>query len=208
VAGQQRTTSGLTPKGRTNPKDKKQMNADLLLSFLALAALGVLFYGPWQGICTDVARQVVFEQRDKLFDMAMTGRIAFDSKEYIEIRSGLEAIIRFSHDLTFPRAIYLAYMFPKIRERDNADPIISAIQRLDDAQLQTDIRRLVVRAYVTAMAMMVMKSSIGIIVVCLVAIPSIAVSALLKALANNIRAWLKTYVFEFGRVIQAEAECV
>ena len=50
-------------------------------SFFALAGLTgflLLFYGPWQSVCTDVARQLMFEQRDKIFDMARGGMINFE----------------------------------------------------------------------------------------------------------------------------------
>lgn len=183
------------------------MNANTLLSFLALIALGALFYGPWQSICTDIARQIVFEQRDNLFDMARAGRIEFDSDEYREIRVGLEGLIRFSHDLTFPKAICLLRVVPEVRERNREDPVVAAVLRLDDAHLQKDIMHLVVRSYISVIAMMVMKSMIGIIVMCVIAIPGIVVSPLLKVLTKNVLRWLKTYVFKFGRLIQAEAEC-
>ena len=46
------------------------MYADALLSLLSLTLFLTAFYGPWQAVCTDWGRHVIFENRDKIFDMA------------------------------------------------------------------------------------------------------------------------------------------
>ena len=53
--------------------------AEALVGLVTLAALLCLFYGPWQALCTDLSRQFIFEGRDQLFDMALAGRLDFDS---------------------------------------------------------------------------------------------------------------------------------
>jgi len=44
-----------------------------LVGLGSLAALLIILYGPWQAICTDIARQMLFEKRDAIFDLAQSG---------------------------------------------------------------------------------------------------------------------------------------
>ena len=81
------------------------MIADSLCALVALSGFLVLFYGPWQSVCTDVARQLMFEQRDKIFDMARSGVIEFDSREYRRVRISIEQNIRYAHELTFAKLV-------------------------------------------------------------------------------------------------------
>lgn len=178
------------------------MNADAFWAFLCLIALAALFYGPWQGICTDIARQVMFEQRDKLFDMARSGRIGFMSREYREICVGLENLIRFSHDLTLARAMYLAVALPQVRQTYLEGSLIIAISRIEDPKLKNDLARLVAIAYLAAILMMVAKSAIGVVL-----IPLVIITAIWAKLVKRMSQFCKTYVFKIGRVIQVEAEC-
>ena len=121
--------------------------ANAFFSFLCLVSIGVILYGPWQSVCTDAARQLIFEQRDKLFDMALAGRISFNSQEYREIRRGLEVLIRFSHDLTLAKAIYLAIFVPQVWREGRQDPIIASVSRISDEDLRRDVMRLVTKSY-------------------------------------------------------------
>jgi hypothetical protein len=178
------------------------MNADALWAFLSLIALVLLFYGPWQGICTDIARQIVFEQRDRLFDMANNGRISFASKEYRDIRSGLESLIRFAHDLTLPHAIYLALVLPQVRYERLENSILVAISRVKDESLQRDLLKIVSLAYLAVILMAICKSAIGLLLA-----PVIIVSAIWAFFVKRKAALCRQYVFKIGRVIQVEAEC-
>ncbi len=178
------------------------MIAESLLAFLCAVAFVAVFYGPWQSLCTDIARQIVFEQRDKLFDMARAGRLTFSSGEYREIRIGLENIIRFSHDLTLPMAVYLAILFPRVRQTDIADTINSAIKRLHDDQLERDVTRLVATAYASVIIMMICKSAIGLIL-----FPLVFIVGIWAYTVRSIVSRSKPYVLKIGRLIQAESEC-
>ena len=77
------------------------MHAEAILGIAALSLVLTVFYGPWQETWTDWARQVVFECRDKIFDMAADGEIAFKSNEYRDIRESLHKLIRYSPHATF-----------------------------------------------------------------------------------------------------------
>lgn len=183
--------------------------ANALLSFLCMVSVGAILYGPWQSVCTDVARQLIFEQRDKLFDMAASGRISFNSREYREIRRGLEVLIRFSHDLTLAKAIYLAITVPKVWRKNRQDPIIMSVNRLIDEDVRRDVMRLVTKSYIILIAMTIAKS-----IICLIAIPIAVVGVLAATGLSAIVEWCKPYfvrvwrpyIFKIGNVIQAEAE--
>lgn len=84
------------------------MTLDQFLTFLVISAFLAWFYGPWQEVCTDFARQIMFEQRDKLFDLAHSGEISFDADHYKRSRASLNAAIRFCHEMTLARVVYLA----------------------------------------------------------------------------------------------------
>ncbi len=83
------------------------MNADVMSGFLGFSALLILFYGPWQFVCVDIFRQYAFEQRDKLFDMAMDGKFSFQSDDYRKARANIEANIRFADRATVARVTFL-----------------------------------------------------------------------------------------------------
>lgn len=83
------------------------MLAEALITLALLFLLFVLFYGPWQEVCTDYTRQIIFERRDRLFDMATSGKLDFNSEEYRTMRSTLEGCIRYAHDLTWPLLIII-----------------------------------------------------------------------------------------------------
>lgn len=82
------------------------MNADALVTVALLVIFAAWFYGPWQESCADYARQIAFEQRDRLFDMAARGKISFKSNEYKNTRRKLNAAIRFAHRMTVGRLLF------------------------------------------------------------------------------------------------------
>ena len=85
------------------------MTLDSILCFLLIGAFLALFYGPWQEVCTAFARQIMFEQRDKLFDLAHAGEISFESDYYRRSRASLNAAIRFCHEMTLARLVYFEF---------------------------------------------------------------------------------------------------
>jgi hypothetical protein len=180
-----------------------------LLSFLCLLSIVAILYGPWQSVCTDVARQLIFEQRDKLFDMAKAGRISFSSREYKDVRRGLEVLIRFAHDLTLAKAIYLAIAVPRVWRENRQDPIIASVNRIVDEELRRDVIRLVAKSYLVLILMAIAKS-----IICLIAIPIAILFVLLTTILSVIVRWYKPYfvrvwkpyIFKIGNVIQAEAD--
>jgi hypothetical protein len=79
--------------------------ANAIAALIVLSLLLLFFYGPWQSAVTDFARQVVFEERDAVFDMAADAKLAFDSDEYRTIRDAFNSLIRFAHELKWTRLL-------------------------------------------------------------------------------------------------------
>jgi hypothetical protein len=91
--------------------------ANAIVALATLTALLVLFYGPWQAVCTEFARQFIFERRDKLFDMALAGRLAFDSEAYKASRTAFNGMLRFAHTLTWQEFVIGAAFIEKVKPK-------------------------------------------------------------------------------------------
>jgi hypothetical protein len=129
-----------------------------LIGLGSLTALVVLLYGPWQEVCTDIARQIIFEKRDAIFDLAHSGRLSFDSREYGTIRSALQASIRFAHELTLPRFVVMAIVFSAHESHPEENDLSRAIRRITDPVTRRQVEILIMQAYRALFVMMVAKS--------------------------------------------------
>lgn len=178
------------------------MAANALLCLLTLLVLGVVLYGPWQWICTDWARQVVFEKRDAIFDLAADGQLDFRSDEYQTIRGSLQKLIRFAHALTLPRMIFAAPALPQVGPKEIvAANLDGAVDRIKDPE----VRKLVlqhVRDAQGAMAIMIFVKSPVFLVLC----PFFIIVAVILAVFGLLGAMVRRAVLLIGRIVQAEAE--
>lgn len=144
-----------------------------LIGLGSLAALIVILYGPWQEICTDIARQIVFEKRDAIFDLAHSGKLSFNSREYGTIRSSLQASIRFAHELTLPRFLVMAAGLWTRHPEDN--DLSRAIRGIADPVTRNQVETLVNEAYRALFLMMVAKSPVLLLLVVLLLFPGLIV---------------------------------
>lgn len=138
------------------------MFADALLSLIALTLLACLFYGPWQDLCTDWARQIVFEKRDAIFDLARAGHLDFKSKDYRIIRTSLERDIRFAHELTWLRFGAFSHLVRR-RRLEQESELYQAIGRIRDDATREKVKLLVNEALLAMIVMMFCKSAVLII---------------------------------------------
>ena len=113
---------------------------EALIGLGSLAALVVVLYGPWQEVCTDIARQIIFEKRDAIFDLAHSGKLSFDSREYGTIRSALQASIRFAHELTLPRFVVMAVVISAHGSRPEENELSRAIRRIADPVTRMQVK--------------------------------------------------------------------
>ena len=166
-----------------------------LIGLASLTALLLLIYGPWQWACTDWARQIVFEKRDEIFDMAADGELSFDSPEYRDIRSSLESCIRFAHDLTMPNFLFLA-LFRKESFRTRSD-LNAALDGLPP-EIRAKVHEKVMEAMKALILMMAFKSPFTMIV-CLPL-------TLLIVMIERCREYARRVASVCAQLIQVEAE--
>ena len=174
------------------------MDTDAIVSLTIILLLGLFIYGPWQSICTDYARQIIFEKRDSVFDLVESHDWSYDNREYRTIRSGLEILIRFAHDLTLPNLIFL-WLFVPFNPREKLQ-LLRAIDRIQDAKLKAEVTRLVAEALMSASLMVILKSPITTILA-VMSIPAIALSF-------GVRQFVRSQLERSKIVIQFEAERV
>src|SRR3546814_6399162 len=115
------------------------MAMEAIIGIILFLAIGAFIYGPWQWICTDVARQIVLERRDAIFDMARAVKLSFRSDEYREIRRSLEGTIRFALALTLPRFLYTVVSNRLYKGSDPSD-LSRAVARIENAETRKDVQ--------------------------------------------------------------------
>lgn len=179
------------------------MMTDAFLGFMCIAASLSIFYGPWQALCTDVARQVIFEQRDILFDMALRSEIEFESIEYRAIRTKMESLIRFAHELSLAKYIYLVIFFPMVRQIEDGNSMLSIAEAIGSDEVRARIQNIVVKSYGIILGMMIFKSIFVIIL-----LPILTIICIFGIIVRSIMSWMKNLVLRYGAVVQAEADCV
>jgi hypothetical protein len=172
-----------------------------LIDLGCLAILLVVLYGPWQSFCTDATRQVLFEKRDALFDLAAAGRLHFGSREYTAIRSSLQAQIRFAHELTLPRFIVLGVALQASGALSQKSAMDQAIGDIRDPTARADVGRLVTQANRAIFLMLYFKSP-----VMLMLTPVFFIAILLLAAVKRARRTLNTVERRTATVVQVEAE--
>ena len=118
------------------------MYADALLGILTLGAFVFVFYGPWQSLCTDWARQTIFESRDGIFDLARDGQLDFSSSEYSALRSSLNCLIRFAHEVTWVEFLTLYSALRKTGQIDQGSDLKQAIGSIANEKTDTKSRDL------------------------------------------------------------------
>lgn len=182
------------------------MNADALITLVLIVIFVAWFYGPWQESCADYARQVVFEQRDILFDMASNGRINFKSREYNETRGELNAVIRFAHRMTLGRMLF--FVFCEKIGIINA-PEINHTQIISkDDTINKEISEIMTNSFKAIIVSMAARSLVFILL-CVFVSPIIALSAYLYYLIVGIkeatRAFSESIIGPMVRFLKIEA---
>ena len=139
------------------------MISDALLSFVLLLILIFFIYGPWQWLWTDITRQTIFEKRDRIFDIAVAGRLDFASDEYRTIRKSLEQSIRFAHLITLPHLI-MTFISTRNCERPKSSRLEDAIKKIGDPQTQAEVNEIIGEANRVMLRAMAFKSPVFLLV--------------------------------------------
>jgi hypothetical protein len=177
------------------------MIADSIVSLTILVAIACLFYGPWQSACTDVMRQLLFEKRDRLFDIARQGALGFESKEYREIRNSINSAIRFSHELTLPRLYYLSFYTRKFDTAAVSD-LKKAALTIDDPKLKNEIEQIIDHVEII-MITGAMAKSIQFWVFFPIALVFFSLAIWLRPVGTELSRWKE----KLGERAQIAAEC-
>lgn len=144
-----------------------------ILGSLTALALVLLIYGPWQHACTDMARQVMFRYRDQLFDLAMKGALSFDSPTYKALRRRIEMNIRFAHELTLPRLLFMI-VHRKFTEGEIPDRANSAeLGNISDPNTRAKVAKILSRSQMALIRMIVLKSPLAFVMLPFVVYPVI-----------------------------------
>jgi hypothetical protein len=182
------------------------MPAESIIALIALLGLGFLAYGPWQWVCTDVGRQMIFEARDAIFDMAADGKLSFESHEYQTIRASLQRSIRFAHELTWPRFVVLYFVLRRSGRFQQKSAVRTALEGIHDEQTRREIEKLVTEAQRASFGMMLVKSPLLLVPF----VVALALALLLHWVAKNtfgrVRTAVKPVEERIGEAIEMEAE--
>lgn len=111
---------------------------ETVVLFLSALLMVWLFYGPWQRLCVDSARQEMFEARNALFSYAEEGLWSFQSYEYRYIRSQFEIMIRFAHRNSWPRVLFLRFLTRS--QRTHPSSIAQIISSIENADLRHKVQ--------------------------------------------------------------------
>lgn len=139
---------------------ESQMIAAIVSGALLLGLFAII-YGPWQWFWADWYRQQLFETRDKIFDMAVSGRISFSDPNYKEIRRGIEAQIRYAHRATLPMVFLLAAGFLAVGRRRRQTKLSHALSGIGDIHTRRDIEALLSQNSFSLLVMLLVRSPLS-----------------------------------------------
>ena len=177
------------------------MPEDIMAGTVALIALVLLLYGPWQALWTDVARQILFERRDAIFDMARAGKLSFDSPEYRAIRDSFNLNIRFAHRLTFTYFVY-HFLSYKLWASRKPSQLRQAVDAIEDEQVREEVRGHMRYALTVMARCMLIKSPLFLMIV----LPVLALMKVLGSLVPSVGRLVVQAPRQVRDIIQREAE--
>lgn len=177
------------------------MSIEALSTILLVAAMATIIYGPWQSVCTDVARQFLFEIRDQFFDMARNGEISFESREYRAIRVSFEENIRYAHNLTIWRFFLQYYYGIKHNEPGQKSELTKSIEAIADPDTRAKVWAMRTRATRLLIAMMIAKSPVFLLMMGI----GYGVSRFTRLLSGT-KHWVRAFTRRVGETIQMDVE--
>ena len=151
---------------------------------------------------TDIARQIVFEKRDAIFDLAHSGKLSFDSQEYRTIRASLQSSIRFAHELTLPRFLVITILLWSRGSHPEDSDLRRAIRRIADPATRIEVERLIGQAYRALFGMMVAKSPLMFVALLVLWVPGLITLRYFRSVVDAA----KVVERRAGGFIQLEAD--
>lgn len=185
------------------------MNLDGLVTYIMIVVFLAWFYGPWQDTCADYARQIIFEERDKLFDMASEGEMSFNSKDYKALRSSLNSAIRFSHEMTISRLLFAMVCHRAAFGPEDGAGITAIIQRVSNTDVRAKILSIRYRSF-AAMSSAMLARSLIVIGICILCLPIIFLMSMLYfwwvGFCTYVGEVLRRIIGALAKVVQHEVD--
>jgi|HubBroStandDraft_6_1064221.scaffolds.fasta_scaffold92184_2 hypothetical protein len=107
------------------------MNFDVvaILSAVNLLALWIFVFYFWRDYRVDAFRDHVFSIRDKMFLFAANGGVSFDDPAYTILRFRMNVFLRYGHEFTLTRALFVAFVSapPTFRERQRWEKALEGL---------------------------------------------------------------------------------
>lgn len=176
---------------------------EALVAVLGVGAFLAVFYGPWQAVCIEFARQRMFEARDAVFDLAREGRLEFSDPTYREVRLGIERLIRFAHHITpFKLIAYAMFVRLENDERTQARDPYQLQQSIADKETRRLASRQVRKALEAAVLLFMLRSLVLTALLVVALLVGWPISRVWKGIGYPVHVAGSA----LGRVIQADAE--
>jgi hypothetical protein len=107
--------------------------AQPIFFFLSALFFVVVFYWPWQRLCVEWARQIMFDERDKLFLLSKSSpSMAIDSELHVELRLLIDNTIRFCHKIAWQRFLVDIYIPIETEVPGRFERITTLIKQSDE----------------------------------------------------------------------------
>lgn len=135
------------------------MQIDAIITMALLAIVVRFLAGPYQSLCVDFARQVLFGYRDRLFDLAAAGKLSFESPEYREARLHIERHIRFAHRMHLTE--FLTFDVLRVRKkgsRTQRSRARSLLPNIKDSGVRSEVNAIVDKSTVVLLVLMAVRS--------------------------------------------------
>ncbi len=150
---------------------------DVVLILISVIVLIWFFSGPWSSLWVDMSRQTCFELRDRLFLLALDGRIGFDDPIYRRTRDWLNACIGHAHEMRFWNFVaFIAACKPDLAVRKG---LHAEILEMEDGPVKAQLLDIAGKAAAAQLNLMVVRSPL------LLAIAALARLALLVGFATG-----------------------
>lgn len=148
---------------------------------IAIGFLVWFFYGPWNRLVIDLARQNLFELRDEIFLLAADGKLEFTSDEYALLRDRFNKMIRYSHHFTLANLFALP---PSAATNKKSKDVLAVIRSIQDRDVARQLERTYMYALMVMLAAMFLRS-LTLILLFVLLLPVVIVAELLKGAGRS-----------------------
>lgn len=178
-------------------------NSIAVASFISLAGLWCLIFFGYRAYCIDRFRQKLFTLRDRLFDEALVGHVAFDDKMYGLTRLTINGFIRYAHEMDL---VSFLFLFVSRREHDAGFENYKKRSAAAEAELSSK-KKAIYQDYHRDMNELVVKHVVmsSPVLVATLLLPVIAYALFLLCM-RQILAALSTFLGRAESVAYAEGE--